>query len=1494
MDSPAEKIEKLEYKPESNRNLLQYSILPIRVKVRLRDNERIGPFRVLIRTNLNQAGRIRRQIIDLVERGLNYSTDFYDIPATYDSKRDEYRADILLSEVGYFEFKVRAESSRRHQPWVKWADGPNVGISVRPLAYGRNNSIYCAFLRQYIPDKNKASLTDQKFEEAIRDLEAKGAYVIPPGGTFENFKEVLPFIIEELGMKIIHLLPINPVPVSYGRMGMYGSPYATTDYFGIDHTLARFSRYKTIEDQFIDLTSSIHGLGAKVFLDMVINHTGWASSIHFTHRQWRKVDKDGKIISPGAWGVTWGDLVELDYRHRDLWQYMAMMFLVWCERGIDGFRLDAGYMVPLQAWQYIISKVRRKFPDTMFLLEGLGGPWETTERLLTQGQMNWAYSELFQNYSRRQIVDYLDYAQKTSNAKGVMVHYAETHDNDRLAQKGKEYARMRLYLSALTSFSGAWGFTNGVEWLATERIDVHRNTGLNWGNAENLVGDISRLNRIMAENPAFWECNNLEVIELEDEDIFAFTRSNADRSNVILCLINLNVEKSKSFRWPLGKCRLGDMLQSEAVLYDLGTDQLLPMPPENLLQGHLSRGGCLIYRLQPVEQTYQPTTPAIYEVDGDRIALIYRILLSRFASHEVGRIDPEKLLRQVDYFRKLIALVNTTSLVGFIRGDIGQMLQEVEADLVDRYSTVWTFRHRHKQFIVSGDQWLVARTYLPCTGFLTIGEKTMTADSLPSTDGITHVLFFPPQPENESALLTFNWKISRDRIIERQWQEESYPILSVPSGQKSYRPQKVYPLRLTKQKLMAKNNSVLLTNAKGGVCQCPAIPGILTTKYDSLLSASRPYNQQWNRISLVRTIRETVRIGAKYFDLDESFLDHFTRFPQPLWVFVYDDGQYYLRLERSMVMCHQENSVYVRYKLTEANVPIEITCKCYLENCSVHDSLRATDSLRKQYEDSCHSHTSQPGMTFEPESGPRVQLLAKHGEFVMQSHWIYNEQLPQDAERGLDSKTDMFCPGFFTFRLARRENQAILLTAEKQPPERISAHRVATRENARIKELLERIPNQSARKDPLVKMLVYALDQFLLYSDAGWQIVAGYPWLGVRTRDALGCVGGLLAVGRYDVAEDIILQSAFTEKKGLLADWLRGGPADYSGLEPSLRLFQTAWDYVRYTQADSFWDSLIGDRRGLREVLVDIYESLRDGIDQGPHLDSTSGMLYCPACFNWMNTRDPQVTPRQGYPVEIQALWSQVLTVLPEVYPPYADQARQIQEQLKQNFLPLFWNETDDYLADVLLTNEPMPADRARQDTTIRFNALSAITAGLAPSDKAQRILDQMTTHLLIPGGLRSLAERYVPVPAEIRDRKGQSLVDPRKPYRGHCLGDETERRLAYHNGTAWPYAYCQFVEAMAFVSSFSEFAVKQSLAYFEPVRSELMSSGLGTLGEMKDGNFPHTTRGCFAYAYSAAEALRVYMMLKYPQSYPLKLSKCTSCDSNQMTNDESHTNFFG
>ena len=54
----------------------------------------------------------------------------------------------------------------------------------------------------------------------------------------------------------------------------------------------------------------------------------------------RRRKADGEFISLGAWGVTWDDLVELDYRDPHLRAYMAEVFLFWCRQGVDGFRCD--------------------------------------------------------------------------------------------------------------------------------------------------------------------------------------------------------------------------------------------------------------------------------------------------------------------------------------------------------------------------------------------------------------------------------------------------------------------------------------------------------------------------------------------------------------------------------------------------------------------------------------------------------------------------------------------------------------------------------------------------------------------------------------------------------------------------------------------------------------------------------------------------------------------------------------------------------------------------------------------------------------------------------------------------------------------------------------------------------------------------------------------------------------------------------------------------
>src|SRR5205814_7987831 len=161
-----------------------------------------------------------------------------------------------------------------------------------------------------------------------------------------------------------------------------------------------------------------------------------------------------------------------------------------------------------------------------------------------------------------------------SRRVGIYAHYSETHDNMRLAERGRGWSLMRNQLSALSSVSGTYGFTCGVEWLATEKIEVHQSRGLAWGNPENLVLELSRLNKILADHPCFLDGAILARITPEDSPVYGLTRVSADGLDRVLALVNTDVEKPQPFRLSeslfreLGKPSF-DLLSSKPFTRDL-------------------------------------------------------------------------------------------------------------------------------------------------------------------------------------------------------------------------------------------------------------------------------------------------------------------------------------------------------------------------------------------------------------------------------------------------------------------------------------------------------------------------------------------------------------------------------------------------------------------------------------------------------------------------------------------------------------------------------------------------------------------------------------------------------------------------------------------------------------------------------------------------------------------------------------------------------------
>ena len=184
-----------------------------------------------------------------------------------------------------------------------------------------------------------------------------------PQGTLAAIEAELPRIAA-LGVGVLWFMPIQPIGVAQ-RKGGLGSYYSIRHYTEVNPefgTLADFKR----------LVERAHGLGLKVILDWVANHTAWDHPWTTEHPDWYKKDEHGRIHSyvyrPDGGGSVeyWTDVVGLDWTQPALWPAMTEAMLFWMrEAGIDGFRCDVAALVPLGFWAQLRPQLEAVRPVFM-------------------------------------------------------------------------------------------------------------------------------------------------------------------------------------------------------------------------------------------------------------------------------------------------------------------------------------------------------------------------------------------------------------------------------------------------------------------------------------------------------------------------------------------------------------------------------------------------------------------------------------------------------------------------------------------------------------------------------------------------------------------------------------------------------------------------------------------------------------------------------------------------------------------------------------------------------------------------------------------------------------------------------------------------------------------------------------------------------------------------------------------------------------------------
>lgn len=166
-------------------------------------------------------------------------------------------------------------------------------------------------------------------------------------GSFKAIEGQLPRL-KKMGIDIIWLMPVHPIGEIH-RKGTLGSYYSVKDYYGIS---AEFGT----EQDFRNLVSAIHQQGMYVIIDWVANHTSWDNEIVEQHPEWyRKSRKD--TFQSTRWR-DYDDIIELDYSHQELREYMTDALKFWVkEYDIDGYRCDIASFVPIDFWENVRTEL---------------------------------------------------------------------------------------------------------------------------------------------------------------------------------------------------------------------------------------------------------------------------------------------------------------------------------------------------------------------------------------------------------------------------------------------------------------------------------------------------------------------------------------------------------------------------------------------------------------------------------------------------------------------------------------------------------------------------------------------------------------------------------------------------------------------------------------------------------------------------------------------------------------------------------------------------------------------------------------------------------------------------------------------------------------------------------------------------------------------------------------------------------------------------------
>jgi len=435
-------------------------------------------------------------------------------------------------------------------------------------------------------------------------------------GTFRDVEARLPYVAE-MGFDVLYFPPIHPIGRKK-RKGKnnslaptaedVGSPWAIGAAEGGHKSL--HPQLGTLED-FRRVVARARDFGIEIALDIAYQCAPDHPYVT-EHPKWFRWRPDGTVQYAENPPKKYQDIYPFNFESEEwqsMWEELASIFEFWIAEGVRIFRVDNPHTKPFPFWEWAIDRLKRAYPETIFLAEAFTRP-KVMHRLAKLGYSQ-SYTYFAWRNTKSELTEYFTELAKGPgreyfrpnvwpNTPDILTEYLQFGGRPafmaRLALAATLAASYGIYGPAFELLEAAPRDPGGEEYLDSEKYQLRE---WNLDRADSLREFIARINKARRENPALQSDWSLRFFPVDNEHLICYAKATEDHENVVVSVVNLDPYHTQSGWVELDLAALGVDPASPYQMQELLTGaRYLWNGPRNFVSLDIARAPVQIFRLR--------------------------------------------------------------------------------------------------------------------------------------------------------------------------------------------------------------------------------------------------------------------------------------------------------------------------------------------------------------------------------------------------------------------------------------------------------------------------------------------------------------------------------------------------------------------------------------------------------------------------------------------------------------------------------------------------------------------------------------------------------------------------------------------------------------------------------------------------------------------------------------------------------------------------------